>query len=202
MLSIPALNREAPQQRPRRNKYLGVGNRQFGALLVLLASGWLVIAAYAVHPLFPFNTVRLPYASTINAPFFLPEGWAFFTRSPREPRMLLFVRRENDWRTGFLGPHSRLQNVLGLNRASRGQGVELGMVRTLLEGRKWARCRGLIPECLEALSSGATFVNRYPRPTICGTVGIAMQPPTPWAWARPPRKVNMPSAVYRLTVTC
>ncbi len=163
---------------------------------------WMVGVLYAVYPVLPFNPARLPLSETVETQFWVPEGWAFFTRNPREPRMLIYVEEGDGWQSALMGPHARASNLFGFNRASRAQGVEMGMLFTEVRQGPWQPCTGPIPECLDSLSPADTLVNISPRPTLCGVVGLAQQEPVPWAWSRSRKPITMPSEVIKLKVAC
>jgi antimicrobial peptide system SdpA family protein len=176
--------------------------RRLGAATIALAVFWSVVALYSVFPTLPDGAVRLPYAKPLNMALWLPQGWGFFTRDPREDRTWIFVRVNGAWKSAYLAPHARLSNLLGLDRASRGQGVEMGTFLKWMNGKSWARCHSRPTECLESIPVRAQLDNKYPHPTLCGTIGLVQQKPVPWGWSRSPTPVVMPSAVVKLEVRC
>src|SRR5690606_6732348 len=68
------------------------GARRLGLLALGLLLGWSTVTVYALHGALPYNPVKLPFQDRFNIRLFLPEGWAFFTRDPREDRMLPYLR--------------------------------------------------------------------------------------------------------------
>src|SRR5215218_8664142 len=110
--------------------------RTLGALTVMVWLSWACVAAYAVHTVFPFNPLHLPGAKTISARTWIPEGWGFFTRDPREERLLLFRRTEGGaWVSASLGPAARRANFFGMNRYFRAQGIEVGLLLASVKGK-------------------------------------------------------------------
>jgi antimicrobial peptide system SdpA family protein len=179
-----------------------LGPRELGAATIGVAVFWLIVAIYSVYPALPYSPLQLPYANLLNTQLWLPQGWAFFTRDPREDRTLIFVRTNGAWQSAYLAPHARLANLLGLDRASRGQGVEMGTFLKWMNGKSWSRCHDRPVDCLDRIPVLAQLDNKYPHPTLCGTIGLVQQKPVPWAWSRSPTPVVMPSIVVKLEVRC
>lgn len=179
-----------------------ISDRRLGLATISVVAFWMFLVVYAAYPALPFSPVRSPLQRQLGIATMLPEGWAFFTRDPREPRTWIYARGPRGWAKNSLWPHSRLRNLFGLNRESRSQGVELGSFLNWMNGRRWAKCHDEVTTCLERVPVLARLRNRYERPTLCGTVGLVMQPPVPWAWSTSPHEVIMPSAVVKLEITC
>jgi antimicrobial peptide system SdpA family protein len=174
--------------------------RVLGLLAVALVGSWSIVVLYVVHAALPFNPIRLPLEGSLR--YFAPEGWAFFTRDPREERFDVFVRRAGVWTEALTSPHSRASNWFGLNRRSTAQGIEIGLLLADLPKASWQGCRAEAPECLAKKPPEHPIRNVSPEPTLCGEVGISLQKPVPWAWSRSPKRVIMPSRVARLRITC
>jgi antimicrobial peptide system SdpA family protein len=177
--------------------------RVLGSLVVCLTASWSILIMYIVHSALPFNPIHLPLEGALRVRYFAPEGWAFFTRDPREERFKAFVRtRDGVWSDALTSPHSRAANLFGLNRRSTAQGIEIGLLLTEIPEKAWQGCRGEISDCLPALAVSNSIQNVSPQPTLCGDVGISAQKPVPWAWSRSRTKIIMPSRLLRLKVLC
>lgn len=177
---------------------------RLGAAAVGLIAGCAVLIAYTVLPQMPTSSVTLPAQAALKPSIIrlLPEGWAFFTRSPREADLLPFTQAaDGGWRLALRSPHAEPRNLFGLNRASRAQGVELGLVEGAIAQDAWKDCTQPVTACLAGLTPVAVE-NRSPSPTLCGPVGLAQQPPVPWAWSRDGSTTTMPSKVVRLEMRC
>jgi antimicrobial peptide system SdpA family protein len=162
----------------------------------------MTFALYCVYPALPYSSVRLPGANAVNRLVLAPQGWAFFTRSPREERQWVYGRDLDGWKRVMKGPHARLSNDLGLDRGSRAQGVEIAMLMSTAPSRAWQACEGAVPACLARLPRGTDVRNPSPNPTLCGTVAIVQREPVPWAWLNSPAPVQMPSRLLPLEVSC
>jgi len=176
---------------------------RLGAFALVLGSVWLIVAAYAVHSALPPNPIALPFEQWAHVPFWAPEGWALFTRDPRKEDLLLYVRTGDRWISASMAPHARPGNAFGLNRASRAQRVEADLLVTQLPATAWQPCQEDPIRCLEKAPLAAALPNLSPPPTLCGSVGIALQAPLPWKlWRTSGNTMTMPSRVARLDVGC
>ncbi|HEX2195632.1 MAG TPA: SdpA family antimicrobial peptide system protein [Actinomycetota bacterium] len=179
-------------------------SKTLGSAVLAIAGLWLLLAVYAVDAALPANVVHLPFEKELNARTWVPQGWGFFTRSPREPDLEPFVLDDetDEWAEVSHAPHSELHNLFGLRRASKAQRVELAIVRSGVPKEAWTDCRDHPFDCLDDAETLGPLTNGAEDPTICGTVGLVSQEPVPWAWARSGRDIVMPSRVARVDVTC
>ena len=168
------------------------------------AALWTVLCVYVVHANLPFNAVHLPFEHRLDVQAWAPEGWAFFTKSPRDDRLFLYRRIGGRWLNISLGPDSRASNLFGLSRRARAQGVEAGLMQVNLSSTiKWTDCATQsVDSCLEAGSPAATVRNLSPQPTLCGEVAFVHQPPVPWAWLSLRKPVQMPARILILRSRC
>jgi antimicrobial peptide system SdpA family protein len=176
--------------------------RWLGALLLALGSGYAALFFHAVHASMPFNAIQLAYVKGLELPLFLPESWKFFTRNPREEQPLAFRHDGARWNSATPAPHGAAVNLFGLSRVSRARWVELGMLLQSVPRGAWSPCHESPAMCLERLRVSGRVRNGSPHPSLCGPVGIATQPPVPWAWSGAAKHVTMPSRVVRLEVEC
>lgn len=173
-----------------------------GLFALLLVVGWTILAFTAIHGTLPYNPLRAPLAQSIKVSIWAPEGWAFFTRSPQVMRTSVFEEENGKWVSASLGPQARPSNFFGMNRTSRAQGVELGLLTADLQPGNWRSCDQDPIVCLAGAPIVGTFKNRSPHPTYCGKVGIVRQRPVPWAWQQSADKIIMPSHVVVLREEC
>lgn len=178
--------------------------RRLGWALVAIVAFWVSVIFYVVHSQLPSNAIRLPgqEQSRLTITTLTPQGWAFFTKSPREPQIGVWrLAGASGWQDARLGPHSELWNVLGFDRRSRAQGLELGIMQTAVPQGKWTPCDGAdVHACLARTPSVVTIRNLAPNPIHCGSIGLVQREPLPWAWAG--SRTVMPATVARLEVTC
>lgn len=187
---------------PQESVFDARGNTVLGAFGAVLALLWVVLVVYCVHPALPYSPVRLPSEGALNTLAWAPQGWAFFTRDPREERQFVFGRGAAGWHPLMRVPHGQLRNGLGLNRKSRAQGVEMALLLHAARAGAWRPCEGSVPACLDQLPRGPAVRNGSPNPTMCGTVAVVLRPPVPWAWLPSRASVEMPSRILPLEVAC
>jgi sporulation delaying protein A len=131
-----------------------------------------------------------------------PEGWAFFTRSPREPADVVYSEAGGRL-TRLSFPNTSGRNLFGLSRSARAFDAELTALLAPVLTSTWRDCEGdpagcasrLAPRPLELVNWSTT---RY----ICGDVVVVRSAPVPWAWRRSRDRVHMDSKVLRLRVDC
>lgn len=177
--------------------------QRLGIATVAVAALWAVAALYPIQAAAPNNPVTLPFEDRVDSLKVAPQGWAFFTRSPREPYLLPYVRASSgQWESAHVGQHAHPKHAFGLNRASRAQGVEMGLLQSEIDEDDWRDCDGAPEDCLPALPVTVTAENESPRPTLCGDVALLRQEPVPWAWSRGSDPPEMPGEAVRMEVAC
>ncbi len=128
----------------------------------------------------------------------LPEGWAFFTRDPRESSKSVYLRENGHWVR-----HSQAQSRvwLGLKRNDRVEGAEIEKLMSLVPASKHFKCEGSLDACLaNPKLPVARVVNPMLVRSLAGEVVIASAQPVPWAWSAARDRVYMPSDVVKLNV--
>lgn len=173
-------------------------------LVVALGLFWLGVALSSLHAALPTNPVTSLFAEDrLAVRSVLPQGWAFFTRSPREERTLPFLRDEGGvWHEIHTATHAEPRHAFGLNRRSRAQGVEVGLLLGEVSAAQWHDCGGPVAGCLDEAEVVARLRNPSPAPSVCGDVALVRREPLPWAWSQDDTVENMPALVARLEVSC
>jgi antimicrobial peptide system SdpA family protein len=171
--------------------------RQIGLVAVVAAMAVLYVGTAAL-PAVPY---RLPFInSTHTVSAFVPEGWAFFTRSPRDPEPQVYAAEGHGWEKVSAGPLAVPDTLMGLDRTTRSQGTEIAILIDQIPPSSWKACSGQPTRCLSAARPSMTVVNRSTHRTVCGDIGIVYQEVTPWAWHE--LRPVMPSQVVRVAVRC
>ena len=181
------------------------GARRLGLLALGLLLGWSTVALYALHAALPPNPIKLPFAERLDMRLLLPEGWAFFTRDPRDERMMPFQRGPGgEWERASRTPNFQARNSFGIDRAARAQGGELGLLLSEARDTRRMDCEDAPTVCLERAPVALRLHNSSPNPTLCGSLGLVFQKAIPWAWSRSGREkgIIMPSKVLRLDIEC
>ncbi|MFD7258471.1 SdpA family antimicrobial peptide system protein [Streptomyces sp. NPDC059874] len=177
--------------------------------IVVVVAVWAVVIAYVVQEQIPRNVVTLPAQKAARHAVvnIAPQGWAFFTKSPRDPEVIPFGKKAGeggmDWKPLSLTPHASPRNAFGLNRESRAQGVEISMLLAAAQKDDWRDCTEGRRDCLAQYGDPARQIgNGSPDPTLCGTVGLLQERPTPWAWRDLLSDSHSVERVMVLEVTC
>jgi antimicrobial peptide system SdpA family protein len=180
------------------------GQRRFvAASFILITCFWTLLFGYSIHAALPFNPVNLPLVKTLRVRIFMPQGWKFFTRNPREEQIKALSKdSEGKWQSALIGANASVANLFGLRRNSRAQGIELGLIVTSLKKNQWVECKDRLDICAEKTCNVGHVANTSPNPTFCGEAVLIKQSPVPWAWSRAKRPVIMPSKCVRVNVSC
>ncbi|MDC0741951.1 SdpA family antimicrobial peptide system protein [Polyangium mundeleinium] len=175
--------------------------RVVGAAAIAVVLGWSTLAAYTIHAALPTNPIELPFASHVHAENFAQESFKYFTKNPHYPRMLAYVPAgEGRWRSANVSPYASPRNALGLSRGPEAQEQEMKMLARHVRQSDLAPCEGELDACLHRAGVIARVNNDAPRRTLCGSVGIVLRRPTPWAWRND--GVRTDTRVARLEVSC
>ena len=146
----------------------------------------------------PFNPINLPFSKELTIGKFMPQGWAFFTRSPREDNLYVYHLENSNWKLGTL-PNSNYS--LGAGRNMRVQGGEIAYLLTKVYSKKMVEFRGPLDTAKIAAMRAIPVVNTYLHPNICGEILVKAQPLVPWAWSKN-KKIIMPYKLVKLNVIC
>lgn len=185
----------APSPGDRADLRLG---RSIATLIALAA----VAVVYVLHAALPATPFELPFGNPQAFRTVVPEGWGFFTMSPRTPDVMVYgARPDGGWRQLTVGAHEGADSLMGLNRRNRSQGTEVAIVANQLPPERWSACEREPLDCLTALSPQPVRVSNFSNlHSVCGDVGLVMQDVLPWAWRGLP--TEMPSKVVRVVVSC
>jgi antimicrobial peptide system SdpA family protein len=184
---------------------LRAGRRVLTAAVVAVLS-----ALYVLQASLPHNAFPLPFQHAIYVKQFVPEGWAFFTRSPRTVYPVVYKPdadgRWSRWSTLSLATPSQ---AMGLNRSRRAEGTQVALILQDVPASAWTACSDVPATCLARTAQPAqpaqsvqplTLTNDSTHRSICGLVGFVRQDVLPWAWRD--SGTTMPSRVMVARVTC
>lgn len=133
-----------------------------------------------------------------------PEGWGFFTKSPRDESMRVWVLGENgQWRTRDVSYTSGVKSLFGIDREPRTEGLQLAFIANALalSKEKWLKCTvGRVRQCI-ARSTPTRVVNPSPIPVLCGELAIESYSIKPFEWRSLPNN-SAPAQVARFDVDC
>lgn len=179
-----------------------VAPRTLVATAVLVVAAWLALAGASIHAALPENALGRSGAATWIR-VVLPQGWGFFTRDPREIDLTVHRAGPDGWEPAISWPIAIPDNLFGLSRAGRGQGIEFGGISAQLEWDDIPRCRGEIADCIDDAGRDIVEVeNTSSHPTICGDLVVQRRTPVPWAWVRSHGPRTAPYQLQHVYVRC
>ncbi|WP_346010775.1 SdpA family antimicrobial peptide system protein [Streptomyces sp. SID5910] len=160
---------------------------------------------YVAQSFLPHNVVSLPAQESARklATVTAPQGWAFFTKSAKDPSYAPYRMVDGHWKNVSLTPHSRPSNLFGFDRASRTQGIEAALMLRQA-GTRWTTCDSAdtVSQCLVRAESRPHVTNPSPAPTLCGRAAVVEMTPVPWAWRDLSPEHAAPTRVASWQVTC
>jgi antimicrobial peptide system SdpA family protein len=183
----------------------GIPNLQSSTNLGVLALVHLgllaAIAITAAVAAMPFNTLNLSDDVRNTVMSLLPEGWGFFTKSPRDPEMQVAVLHNGRLMNLNIVSSFEARYAFGFDRLSRAQGLEIdGLLSQLRTSSLWHDCQQNVSVCAQTLKGQKRLVNLAHFPTLCGDLLLFESRPVPWAYRD--IKPIMPSRLTRVEVVC
>ncbi|MFF4799736.1 SdpA family antimicrobial peptide system protein [Streptomyces sp. NPDC001351] len=172
--------------------------------VMLTTVAWLLPALYVIQIHLPGNTLTFPGQKTVAPTVgrLVPQGWSFFTKSPRDSELQPYVLHAGAWEDRLLAPHGAPHNAFGLNRRSRSQGIEMALLLAEAHGLRWTKCDRDLAACLGEAKEPGRATNRTPEPTLCGRVALVEQKPVPFAWRDIMHTTHTPDRLTVLDITC
>jgi antimicrobial peptide system SdpA family protein len=176
-------------------------------LILLLSALWVAIAVYSVHAVLPVNVLALPARDSLVLPVnaVVPQGWAFFTKSPRDPILSAYEYDEHGqaYRIPEL-TNADYRNLFGVNRRGRAIGTELAMLLDLIPPERWVDCQPGDGGCLSRLRAGPPHrvVTPVPGPRLCGEVVLAEELVVPYAYRDLVEETLLVNRAAYLVVEC
>jgi len=169
---------------------------------LLLACGlsWIVIN---LSVFVSDNAVELGFRRRAIVSAFSPQGWAFFTRDPRETWEKVFMVSQ-----GQLEPENsadyRGAPWRGVRRSVRTRGMVLARISAAVPKDAWLDCKQSATACWQGFKGEATAVKLKLRDNtgLCGRLVLQQQQTLPWAWRRAYRKTQLPSRIAVINVDC
>lgn len=169
--------------------------------VIVLSVFWASLLYKVAVSSMPHNPLSSSKSTALNMSLILPQGWAFFTKSPRDAGILAY-KKENDQFLCVNMRNAGAENLFGLSRRARVQGVELGSILGKLKGAKWFECKdGLKSINLDTIKS-IVVLNAATSPTFDGEYILEEKKIVPWAWSQSANEITMPSKIIKINVIC
>ncbi len=137
----------------------------------------------------------------------MPQGWGFFTKSPREEQIVIYKYDDNINRYKLISQrHTSPQNLFGINRRASKIFQEFNMS---IENYKYK-----IPYLDTVFNYQNTYhienfnfkkilvKNPVQDPILCGNYVIVYQKTIPWAWSRKIKSSKYPCKFLKIKFEC
>ena len=161
---------------------------------------FLVLCSYLTNSVMHAKTKKFQLVG--NA---LPQGWAFFTRSPRETQTFFYKIDANNASTYYAVNNAQLSNFWGLKRTSSRIMYESADIFKDIKEQDFTDCRSnltgnkALPIPCVPTSNKDVFV-RLRNPVLNGEYVLILQPPIPWSWSKDRNRIGLFSKAVRVTV--
>lgn len=136
------------------------------------------------------NPVHLSYNSAQEIYSFVPQGWAFFTRDPKEEVVQLYMQQDDDLILINKSASLSFKDFFGLKRDVRKKSAELAEILKKIPSRKWSISDDLDKlKNLRSLNTTDTIINVFEEKLLRGNYVIYSSRRKPWAWAKSETKI-------------
>lgn len=165
----------------------------------LFSSFWGLIFFYVLFSIIPESPLKP--INNINLQYYLPEGWGFFTRTPREDNIYVYKYHKNGLSL-FQHPNASPKYFFGLKKTSRSIGAEYGRILNNLNP-KWTTFSG--EKNIKKISDTIKihyFTNNEKNPMLEGDFILVAFKPIPWAWAKDFNHEFREGKMVKINISC
>ena len=167
---------------------------------ILLMSSWALLILYVLIGSVAENALAHSVVEQRFLRAVTPEGWAFFTKSPREAETVAYRRKGDRWVTA-VSPNAHPVHLFGVRRSARVAGIELSDLMRRMPRGHWTPATTEEREATVRRLRPLRLASRAERPAVCGMLLLESREPIPWAWSRA-ETVRMPARRALLEVQC
>ena len=173
-----------------------------GIPLLCIGLFWVALIYGIAVASIPYNPLSMPRIITMNLQTIIPQGWAFFTRSPRE-EMNYYYRIEEDALVLQPYQNANWKTALGTSRMGRVKSMELAALNSMVQPEDWYHCDKGIAVCDDWKTLPRVALrNGFRHPQICGELILEKKEIVPWAWSKDIHQDQVPSKIVKLFVVC
>ncbi len=166
-------------------KFSGV-SKALAYFIPLLTAAIVIITIFVSS--IPPNTLTPHYEVLRIVNSLFPEGWSFFTRSPREEAADLYkIEGEKIKKVNFCNADPK--NFFGLSRKSRRIGMEISLLASDIPNSAWKLVPDLSAEIVKDIPSsnkqynGSSVIKQ-------GRYIVSVFKPIPWLWSKHVKKLH------------
>lgn len=165
----------------------------------LIAFFWIDMLFHIAVAFAPYNPLSPSKYYKMNLSLFVVEGWAFFTRNPREPNLHLFKPDANGKLYDVTTLNNDPKNLFGFSREARSLSLELGKILENLDSAQWQPMASNLDSQFLVLPA-ANVVNTINHPKLHDSFLVEYRDRIPWAWVDSYDQIKMPSKVIKIHV--
>ena len=135
-----------------------------------------------------------------------PQGWAFFTRSPKEAQLLLY-KIEDSKIKDLHHKHSHYSNYFGLSRSCTKTFSELQLIKSKIQDSLYVdiKFNYLLSDPIKQLEldkiNSVTVKNQFKMAYLNGKYIFIIQDILPWAWLSSRNKLYMNAKAIIIEIT-
>jgi antimicrobial peptide system SdpA family protein len=185
----------------RKQSALFTEKRAIASVDMLMAGFWGIVIIAVLITSVPEHAIGSTSLTKDMMKSFLPEGWAFFTRNPREATEKFYEEQADG--SVVPGNASDLRSIGSPSRLERIRSMEVGMVLPQVPKEAWVPCENTFAECLKVLPPDRAKISISMHDcSYRGRAVIQRNAPIPWAWRTSYHRIRMPSMLARVEVEC
>lgn len=128
---------------------------------------------------------------------FIPQGWGFFTRDPRENIINVYKRKDGKL-FKVTKTNSSSESYFGISRENRLKNIELGIITSKFKDVQWSE--GAKNNFVLENIKTDTITHNFKPQHFFGEYYIVEQERIPWAWAKNYRNLVMPYKYIKIYV--
>lgn len=150
-----------------------------------------------------YNTLSEKFENKKIVFSLFPQGWAFFTRNPREGQVILYQKNNGKF-VEVPFKHNNYRYAFGLNRTCTKVYTELGYIRknindSSFKAIEWNYQEKIFTNKLDNLET-ITLQNPLKNGILNGKYLLVIQEPIPWAWSKNAKRIKMPALAVFLNI--
>jgi antimicrobial peptide system SdpA family protein len=162
---------------------------------------WVAFAFISLLVYVEDNPIRMNYKSSHSIRMLFPQGWAFFTKSPRDENIQIYQLVNGKLEVMPGQRQATFEHLMGVKRDARAMSVEYATMLYDIPPTKWVKCEVNPSEFIKKHPMAAVKVkNKTPLALLHGDIYLISQATVPWAWAKFAKNVTLPSNILHLNI--
>jgi antimicrobial peptide system SdpA family protein len=171
-------------------------------LLVTFIFNYILIVSIPENPI----KIRYSFFSDKEIKGLTPQGWAFFTKSPRLEEVYLYkIDTISKKIENIILKNVQSSQFFGIKRENRLISSKITTIANDIDKNLWFNYSGNSQDFLKN-EENYMRLNRISiniiQPSICGLYCVVMKKPIPWSWSTLKNKINMESKLILINFKC